>query len=74
MKISKNIFYFFSHVLRITQLKNYFPRSKGVSCILFTDGHTDRQVGTLLGFQDVFLQPIIKDLPKNVKWFISKPV
>ena len=42
-----------------------------VSC-LHTDGHTDTQthrmttVGTLSGFQDFILQPIIKDRPKNL--------
>ena len=34
-----------------------------------TDGHTDRvtTVGTLSGFKDFFLQPIIKDLPNIAK-------
>ena len=32
-----------------------------------TDGQTDRvtTVGTLSGFQDFFLQPIVKDRPNN---------
>merc|ERR1711963_979824 len=64
---------FFSHVLRITQPKYCVPRSKGVTCSPFTDTQTDRQTdrqthrvtteGTLSGFQDFFLQPIIKDRP-----------
>ena len=39
-----------------------------VSC-LHTDGHTDRvtTVGTLSGFQDFFLQPIINDRPNTRK-------
>ena len=74
MKISKNKkMCFFSHVLRITQPKNCVPRSKGVTCSPFTDGQTHRQThrvtteGTLLGFQDFFLQPIIKDRPNKNK-------
>ena len=44
---------------------------KDVTCSPRTHRHTDRQthrvttVGTLSGFQDFFLQPIIKDRPKN---------
>ena len=46
-----------------------------------TDRHTDRVTteGTLSGFQDFFLQPIIKDRPNNIwlsrnpmKWVISQ--
>ena len=42
-----------------------------MTCSLRTDGHTHRQThrvtteDTLSGFQDFFLQPIIKDRPKN---------
>ena len=66
---------FLSHVLRIILLKNQVPRPKGVSCSPFTDRHTDRQTdrqteGTLLGFQEFFLQPIIKKRP-NICWQFS---
>ena len=59
---------FFSHVTRITQRKNQIPRSKGVLSNWRTDGHTDRHThtkvnteDTLSGFQELFLQPVIKD-------------
>ena len=69
MKISKNKKKtFFSHVPRITHSKNKVPRSKGVICSLLTDGRTDTKVNTddtLSGFQDIFLQPIIKDRSNN---------
>ena len=42
-----------------------------------TDRHTDTKVtteGTLSGFQDFFLQPIIKDRPKNgLRLVLSRP-
>ena len=63
---------FFSHVPRITQPKNYVPRPKSVSCSRQTDGQTHTKVtteGTLLGFQDFFLKPIIKDRPNNKNSF-----
>ena len=63
---------FFSRVPKINQHKNSVPRSKDVLCSPRRDGHTDRQThtkvtteGTLSGFQDFFLQPIIKDRPNN---------
>ena len=65
MKISKK------NVPRITQPKHYVPTSKCVPSSLLTHRHTDRQtdrmttVGTLSGFQDFPLQPIIKDRPNN---------
>ena len=42
--------------------------SKGVLCSPHTDTQTDTKVnteGTLSGFQDFFLQPIIKDRPNK---------
>ena len=40
-----------------------------MTCSLFTDRHTDRVTieGTLSGFQDFFLQPIIKDRPNMLE-------
>ena len=66
---------FFSHVTRITQPKNQVPRSKAVLCSprIDTHTHTDTKVttvGTLSGFQDFFLQPIIKDRPNIYDFFI----
>ena len=59
---------FLSHVPRILQSKNQVPRPKGVLCSSLTDRQTDRQTDTkvntedtLSGFQEFFLQPIIKD-------------
>ena len=49
------------------------PRSKGVFCSLRTDGQTDTKlttVGTLPGFQEFFLQPIIKDRPNIYIMFV----
>ena len=57
-------------------MKISVPRPKGVICSLLTDGQTDRQtdrqtdtkvttVGTLSGFSEFFLQPIIKDRPNR---------
>ena len=69
MKISKNKkMRFFPRVIRITQPKNKVPRSKGVLCSPITDRQTHTKVttvGTLSGFQEFFLQPIIKDRPNN---------
>ena len=70
MNISKNKKNaFLSHVPRT---KNLVPRSKDVLCSPRTDGQTDRQThtkvtteGTLSGFQEFFLQPIIKDRPNT---------
>ena len=49
------------------------PRSKGVTCSPHIDRQTDTQtdtkvtiVGTLSGFQEFFLQPIIKDRLKKM--------
>ena len=59
----------FTHVPIITQPKNQVPRSKGVLCSSRTDRHTDTKVNTedtLSGFQDFFLQPIIKDRPNTL--------
>ena len=54
---------FLSHVSRIIQLKNQrSSRLKGV--LTLTGGWTDTKVkaeDTLSGFQEFFLQPIIKD-------------
>ena len=67
MKISKKINIFLSHVPRMTQPKNLVARSNSVPCSPFTNRHTDRHIdrvdteNTLSGFQDCFLQPIIKD-------------
>ena len=50
---------------------NKVTTSKGVTCSPHTDTHTHRQTDrvttgcTLSGFQNFFLQPIIKDPPKN---------
>ena len=48
--------------------------SKGVLCSPRTDAQTHRQTdtkvnteGTLSGFQDFFLQPLIKDRPNNLE-------
>ena len=45
-------------------------------CSLLTDGRTDTKVNTddtLSGFQDIFLQPIIKDRPnKNTEAYDGK--
>ena len=57
-----------------TKPRNQVPRSKGVFCSLVTDTHTHTHTyththtkvtteGTLSGFQEFFLQPIIKDRP-----------
>ena len=57
---------FLSHVPRIIQPKNQVPRPKSVPCSLRTDRQTHTKVttvGTLSGFQEFFLQPIIKDRP-----------
>ena len=66
---------FFLHVPSITQPKNQVPRSKGVFCSLRTD--TDRQTrksensteDILSGFQEFFLQPIIKDRSNNSLYY-----
>ena len=53
-----------SYVTRITQLKNQVSKSKGVLCSPRTDTHTHTEVNTedtLSGFQECFLQPIVKD-------------
>ena len=64
--------FFFSHVPRITQPKNQVPRSKALLCSPRIDGQTHTHthtkvttVGTLSGFQEFFLQPIIKDRPNK---------
>ena len=69
MKISKKTRFFLMCQGSLNQ-KNQVPRSKDVLCSPPTDRHTDRQthtkvttVGTLSGFQEFFLQPIIKDRP-----------
>ena len=79
MKISKNKKnVFLSHGPRITLLKNQVPRSKDVLCSPLTDRRTDRQTpivtteGTLSGFQEFFLQPIINDRPNNIIMLISR--
>ena len=52
---------FLSHVPRIIQPKNQVPRPKSVPWT-----HTNvTTVGTLSGFQEFFLQTIIKDRPKK---------
>ena len=54
---------FFSHVPRITQ-----PRFLGQTVCPVACEQTDTKVttvGTLSGFQEFFLQPIIKDRPNN---------
>ena len=65
---------FFPHVPRITLPKNYVPRSKAllyrprVDRQTHTDTQTDTKVttvGTLSGFQGIFLLPIIKDRPNK---------
>ena len=62
---------FRSHVPRITQPQKVLGQKV---CPIYlvngrTDGHTDRvtTVGNLSGFQEFFLQPIIKDRPKKLE-------
>ena len=51
--------------MKMSKNKKMVPRSKDVPCSPRTDRRTDRvtTVGILSGFQDFFLQPIIKDWP-----------
>jgi len=54
-----------SHATRIIQPKNQVFRSKGVLCSMVTDRQTDKKVNiedTFSGFQEFFIQPIIKEL------------
>ena len=62
IKISKYKKCAFSHIPRITQPKNRFLGQK--MCPV-ARSQTDRVTteGTLSGFQEFFLQPIIKDRP-----------
>ena len=75
---------YFSHVPRITWPKNYVPMSKGVLCSPRADRQTHRQTDrhkvntedTLSGFQEFFLQPIMKDRSKKnqphfTPWYMS---
>ena len=68
---------FFSHVPRITQPKNQVPRPKSVPCSPRTDGQTHTKVttdSTLSGFQEFFLQSIIKDRPNNILEYCYKGI
>ena len=50
---------------RIIQPKNYVPRSKCAPCSPRTDENVNTE-DTLSGFQDFFLQPIIKDRSNTI--------
>ena len=69
MKISKNIkmrFFLMSQGSFNPKIRILVEKVCPVAC-LQTDRQTDRvtTVGTLSGFQDFFLQPIIKDRPNK---------
>ena len=57
----KNTFFLMS---RIIQPKNWVPKSKGIFC---SRGKREKTEDTLSGFQECFLQPIIKDRSNILK-------
>ena len=59
--------------IKSVKMKILVPKPKSVPCSPRTDRQTDRRtdtkvttVGTLSGFQEFFLQPIIKDRPNTI--------
>ena len=71
---------FLSHVPRIIQPKSFLGQKLCSVARLHTDTQTHRHthtkvttVGTLSGFQEFFLQPIIKDRPNNWNPLILLP-
>ena len=71
IKSAKNVEFFFTCPKDHSTQKKLVPRSKGrVFCCPWTDTRTLTKVDTectLSGFQDYFLQPIIKYRPNTVK-------